>query len=68
MSDPGNKRLIQQKRNALLKLMHFEVSAPESNGIKSPTVATKQSSQRKDELDSYDALVREAGSLSIILP
>jgi hypothetical protein len=60
MGDIGKKDMILQQRNQLLTLMHYDLSSTgtTSNNAKKQT----KTKEKKDELDSYDALVREAGN------
>lgn len=56
---PNSKDMIAERRNQLLTLFQFEV---QNSQAKLPSTSTRKvNKEKKDELDSYDALVREAG-------
>jgi hypothetical protein len=61
--DTGKKDMILQQRNQLLTLMHYELSS--SGSSSNTTKRNAKTKEKKDELDSYDALVREAGKSQI---
>jgi hypothetical protein len=57
---PNSKDMIAERRNQLLTLFQFEI---QNSQAKLPSTSTRKvNKEKKDELDSYDALVREAGN------
>ena len=67
LNNTEKKTMIQEQRNHILTLLGFEITAASTNKTDGGAPSgkgknhSKRQKEKKDELDSYDALVREAG-------
>lgn len=64
--DAGKKEMLQNQRNCILSLLQYEVGPPSSVSNKTKNSSSRNKGKR-DELDSYDALVRDAGMIFLDL-
>lgn len=64
--DVGKKEILQNQRNHILSLLQYEVG-PSSSVSNKTKNSSNRNKEKRDELDSYDALVRDAGMILYLL-